>query len=270
MVKKLMKYEAMAYSRVMLPMLGILLGASVLTRFIQFFENDTTVYSLLFGSSVFFYVISAIVCTVMAVFMGVTRYYKNMFTREGYLTLTLPVTPTQHIFVKLLVAVLFIVATVVAVIASVCVVTAGDALIELVIAIIFILKKYFAAFGAGHGTLYLLELAVILIISGASEQLKFYACISLGQTAKKNRILAAFGFYFGYYFLCQVLGTVLIVIVMVLSESFSLYWIGEFITNHPFAAAHLAMLGFIVFYSLTSWLYFTVCRYILKNSLNVE
>ena len=54
----------------------------------------------------------------LAVVLGVIRFYKNLFTKEGYLTFTLPVTSTQHILVKSTTAVLVQIVSIIAIMLS--------------------------------------------------------------------------------------------------------------------------------------------------------
>ena len=107
MVKKLFKYEFAAFSRVLIPVYVAMGGIAVLSRILQIFSNETSASSMLLGSSIFMYVIAVITAFGFVNVFAVVRFYKNMFTGEGYLTLTLPVTAAEHIWTKLLSAMLF-------------------------------------------------------------------------------------------------------------------------------------------------------------------
>ena len=50
--------------------------------------------------------------------IGIVRFYKNLFTGEGYLSFTLPVTPGQQLFTKALVSFLFSVITIIVILVS--------------------------------------------------------------------------------------------------------------------------------------------------------
>ena len=113
MVKKLFKYEFMYYLKALLPYQIIIPITALVNRIIQLFETKTDIYNIIFGSSVFMFIASVIVSMVMAFVLAISRFYKNLFTSEGYLTLTLPVTATNHIFVKLTTAVTFVFATII-------------------------------------------------------------------------------------------------------------------------------------------------------------
>ena len=135
MVKQLFKYELSYYIR-RLPLYFIIVGfTAVMARFVQIFESDVMAYNILLTSSVSIFGIAVLVCAIMTVFSAVTRFYKNLFSPEGYLTLTLPVTTGQHLFVKLTCAMLSILLTAIVALAGVYVITAGDFLVEVLKAV---------------------------------------------------------------------------------------------------------------------------------------
>lgn len=128
MVKKLFKHEYLAYARVMSLIYIILLTIAAATRVIFIFESDTVAYDIVSTISVITYCVSVFAALGFSYVMGVVRFYKNLFTSEGYLSFTLPVTASQHIAVKLITAVSMNLLTWVMVLLSVCVVTAGELL----------------------------------------------------------------------------------------------------------------------------------------------
>lgn len=102
MLGKLIKHEWKATRRLMLPVnLAILIitlaGCGILSTSI--FNNENAMplavfLFILYGFSLFS------LCLVTAVYLLV-RFYKNLFTREGYLMFTLPATPVQLLHAKL-------------------------------------------------------------------------------------------------------------------------------------------------------------------------
>lgn len=268
MVKKLIKYESTAYARTMLPMLIIVLGIGLLTRFVQFFENGSDAYSIVNVSSIVALVISIIVAIVMTVFVGITRFYKNLFTNEGYLSFTLPVTPSGHIFAKLIVAVLFEIVTLLTCAASAAIACAGDLLHEIIKAANYLMNGYFKSLG-GHGAFYIVEAIILLLCASVAKYLLFYACISVGQLANKNRVLLAFGVFFGYYFAMQILGTIFIIVADSCFDALT-DEISCFASNHPFAFVHCMMWILIASEIVAALIYYFVSRYIIKRRLNLE
>lgn len=272
MVKKLLKYEAASYVRTMLPMLLILLGMGVLTRFVQIFEARTTAYSIVFVSSVVALVITSLVCLVMSMVVSVVRFRSSLYTAEGYLYFTLPVTPMQHLFSKLLSAVICILVSCAAVIAALAVAGAGDMTEEVVKAGVFLLNILAAKVGTLNTVLYVVEGLILIIVSFTESLLLFYGCISLGQRAKKNRLLAAFGIYFAYYFARQILGTVFIIVFscMVYEHPQFIGDIAEWATTHYAATTHIALCGEILLTALLGFVYGIINLNVMKKHLNLE
>lgn len=265
MVKKLFKHEAHALWRSMAPIWCVLFGVSLLGRLIQLFEQETVAYDIIRGSAIFFYVVSLVACIACPFIFAITRFHRNLFTGEGYLSFTLPVTTHQHIWVKLVVAVITETVTLVAAALSVVVVTFGDLTVEIGKAIGYLFKLFVERWGA-HLPTYMLEAVVGMIVLFAMETLLFYACICIGQQSKKNRKLAAVGAYFGFYVIQQVIGTVILLIgVRVDWEP-----LGIWVVEHPFATVHIVMCGAIVLALLVGCLLYFISHRLISRRLNLE
>ena len=65
-------------------------------------EPGTAMTTLLVIFAVIYYVFT-FVLALLTISHNVRRFKKNMFSQEGYLTNTLPVTPAQHVFAKVIV-----------------------------------------------------------------------------------------------------------------------------------------------------------------------
>lgn len=271
MVRKLIKHEFDAVGRSMFPMAVILLAMSFFTRIIQIFEVQSRTYNIVLGSAIVMLVIAMIVSLVMSVVISIKRFYTNMFTGEGYLTMTLPVTAVQHILTKLLVAFVSVAATVVAIIIAGSIATFGEVLVEIFKAIDYLADAYFKFFG-GHGVAYILEALIALIVVVASQFLLYYACISVGQMAHKNRVLAAFGAYFGYYIITQIFGTILVILVSLQPQWLIdlMQSITDFAEYHPYAFVHYFIWCITLFYGALALAFFFISRYIITNKLNLE
>lgn len=97
MVGKLMKHELYALFRALLYLGAIVLVLAILTRIGVALNSDqfTAITAVLF-------VIAAIVMLFFALIVSVQRFWSSMFTGEGYMTFSLPATPTQILVAKLL------------------------------------------------------------------------------------------------------------------------------------------------------------------------
>lgn len=269
MVKKLFKHEMYAYLRTIFPMHLILIGIAILGRFVQLFDNDSTAYNIVFISSVVAFVIGVAVCIILTFVFGIRRFYTNLFSSEGYLSFTLPVTPTQHIVVKNTVAVIAQIFSIVMIIFASCVITLGDVCVELFKAAGYIIKLFYERFNQ-HTTLYIIEAILAIVIAISTSYMLYYACIALGQRAKKNRVASAVGIFFAYYLIIQVLSTVLIIIVNVFYEQLRIDDLMVFLDAHPTFTIHLVLLGFIVISALLNLLYFAITKRSITKKLNLE
>jgi hypothetical protein len=277
MVKKLFKHEFAYYLRSMLPIYGILLAIAAVSRVIQFFEADNTVYNTLNIISILTYVVGIIAVFAMTMVFTITRYYRNLFTSEGYLSFTLPVTPTQHILTKLSTAVIVHTVSLVVVLISVCIITAGDVLIEVGNAIHYIIdlipERLAITFkettaGEWQVNIWLFAAEFILLVLAACiyQMLLFYGCITVGQMFHKNRVLAAVGVYFGYYMVTQAIGTVLVIVSQFLPwEDLSLIFL-----DAPIGCIHSLLIGYTLLNLLVATALFFVSRIIIRRKLNLE
>lgn len=268
MVKKLFKQEFKYYIRSLTPVYIILLGIAVMGRILECFEAQTTAYSILRGSSIFALVAGILTTVGLTLAFCVIRYYKNMFSGEGYLTLTLPVTAEQHLFVKLGSAILAMLCSLVVSLLAVCVFTIGDWLRELVKAGVYIYNSLRPEFGV-HLPFLTVEFVLVVLFAMLAEILLFYMCISLGQLFRKNRVLAAVGVYFGLYLIFQILSTVASIVFSVFLST-QLEALELWIQQYTHLALHIIFGICLLFNILLSLIYLLVSRHILTNRLNLE
>ena len=269
MVKKLYKHEFLAWLRVLPVIFGILLAVAGLHRIIQCFENDTVSYRIISGSASFMYAVMLMVCIASPVVFGIQRFHKNLFTGEGYLTLTLPVTPGNHLWVKSLTALAFSLISLVVCLLSVVIITAGEVLTEICKAGVYLYQRIPQQI-VKHLPGYMAEGVFLVLVSFFASYLLFYTCICIGQLFRKNRVLAAVGVYFAYYVINQMVGTAMGVGMVLLEEAGKMERIYRFIADNPYRTIHIGLCGGIVLDGLLALAFFLICHHILKKKLNLE
>ena len=266
MVKKLFKHEFLAMGRLILPLIIGILGIGTLTRLIYLFESDTVIFNIVGISAFILLFIGIIASLVLCTVFGIIRFYKNLFCSEGYLSFTLPVTPTQHLVVKLLTAVTCFILIVTAGFASLCIAFSGEALVEIFKAIGFILNGFADCIGTTNTILYIVEFLLLLLLSVFYMYLLFYTCITIGQTAKKGRIGKAIATYFIYYGITQVVGTTFVIINALLGNK----GIAGFAEAEPELFIHTFFCVEIAVISVLSLVFFLISRHIMNKRLNIE
>ena len=265
MVRKLFKHEFAAYWRVMLPSWIALFGVAVCGRLLQFLESESTIFNIVSGSSMIFYGIAIAVALVFPFVYAIIRFYRNLFSGEGYLSFTLPVTPAQHIWVKVLTAVVLQLASLVVVFLSAMVMTAGELLVELFKAASYIVRHIYGYLG-GHLTWFIIEAVLLLIIALIAAFLFYDTCITIGQLFRKNRVLAAVGVFFAFYVVEQIIATIFVLIAAFTNwESLMV-----FVRENAYLCAHLGAWILIVFTVVIALILYVVTHHIISKRLNLE
>ena len=189
------------------------------------------------------------------------RFYKNLFTAEGYLMHTLPVTPLQLFHSKLIVGYFwFIVNTL---LSFFCLAVLGWASrifrLENTRTELQFLFQY--TIGGSPGKFILLLLTATLA-SGFSSILMGYLSILLGQLVEKYKLGAAIGFYIALYLVSQVLSSLLMIIpttFMAVADDMGFY--GEFAS---------CFYGNLLLWLIAAWVlfgcaYYAACVFIRRN-----
>ena len=116
MLGKLIKHETRATSRIFLPLYGALLILTIFTKLVMaigapdFFSemaSSNKVAEIILGISFTLYFILIVGISVMTLVMIIQRFYKNLFTDEGYLMFSLPVKTWELVLSKLLVGMIW-------------------------------------------------------------------------------------------------------------------------------------------------------------------
>ncbi|HJC57526.1 MAG TPA: hypothetical protein H9700_09195 [Candidatus Eisenbergiella intestinipullorum] len=140
------------------------------------------------------------------------RFYKNLYTDEGYLMHTLPVTPRQLILSKLLVAALWVfVLSILALWAICCILLFGlPAMtpVDMSVVMPVLMEIFPQIFGMGP-VAFLLFYTVLSLVSAFSSVLIAYAAVSLGQLFSRHKIMASILCYIGFTMLVQTATTAL-------------------------------------------------------------
>ena len=273
MVGKMIKYDMQSFIRLLLPVQLIVIGIAVLNRIVQIFETDSSTYRTLFISSIVLLVIASIVALVMSYVVGIVRFYQGLYSKEGYLSHSLPVTSTQHIWSKLIVTMLFELGTLLAIFIAANVAMIGDVGVEVYKAAGYMAGKAFAQVHA-NGVLYLVEWILIFLLAMATSMLMMYFCISIGQLVNRKKLLLAFGVLFGLYVLGQILATVLVIVgpLLILNPSIEAFLqnIMDWFAEHPIPGIHIISLCIALGQAVIAFVYFLVTERIMTKKLNLS
>lgn len=269
MVKKLIKHEFIYYWRTFCIFLPIVILMGIMTRVFHFFGDDNIIGEIAAYSSTTMLIVSSIALIILSTVIGVVRFYKNMYSAEGYLTFTLPVTHHQHILVKLGFALACQLVSILTIFIAIGI-GSWDVPVGFNIFKILSFEILAGYVGKTNAALYVIEGVMLILLGSVFNVLLYYGCITVGQTAKKNRILMAFGAYFIYYVATQVISTVLSIIFMVLGMSGALDQLTVWMENNFTTTIHIYLWIAIVIYAVMSAVFYFITHRIMSKKLNLE
>lgn len=260
---KLLKYEWKACARTCLPLYGVLILMSLISRILYVIPKNASLDFMLPAISSMLYMGVMMAAFVVTAVILIQRFYKNLLGSEGYLMFTLPVTVTQHLFSKTIIAVVMI----------------GLSGLSALISIgIFADMSFGALFvdmikgvARSGGLLFGLELLVLAVLGIAGMALFLYMCIALGHLASRHRLLMSIVWY---VVLSTALQVLMLMVMMgvgnAVPEPFvdwmKVWWSG--IT--PMGAVHLMLRFCCVAALIGDAVCFLVTRWILVHKLNLE
>ena len=246
MLKKLIKYDLKYGAKIFIVIHALLWIAAIFGRvfFLDRIDFDAPTEQLVSVLVLFF---SATALLIAA------RFYKNLFTDEGYLTWTLPASPVQQLWAKIL---------------SGCIWNILD-LILLYSATYFmwispnvqnayrmIAAEFTASLGMPLSKFFLL-MVLLSIIGVGSNVLMLYASISIGQLFPAHRLLLSVIVYFIFYMIIYALSMGALIIFKLLpgialsantvneAASMSTYLTGTFLISLVLSAV-MAVIQYVI------------------------
>ena len=135
------------------------------------------------------------------------HFYKNVFTDQGYLTNTLPVTPSQLLLSKELAALLWLLIDVVVISISIFILVGSTELFSNFSIFWSTLMRY-----ASQTPLFTTLLIISLVLSPFLVIGILFFSITLGNLASSHKVLASIGAYVGIYVVQQIFGLIQLVV----------------------------------------------------------
>lgn len=230
----------------------------------RLFETDNDILQTLAGLAATFYLISIIVISFALVFYIAIRFFKNMYTDEGYLMHTLPVSQRAMITAKLIVSYIWIFITGTVIIGCILsllstllsIIGADLSLGEIFREFMNLLSTHSDEFKDLFGISYThagILLVLILFVSIAYGILMIYVAISLGQLFQKHKVLGSILSYIGIYVVIQVINGILATPMMISELS---------MTPLLYLALFESIVLCVLFFFLTEW--------IMRRKLNLD
>ena len=163
----------------------------------------------------------------IAVSLGITIYlavhfYKTMYTDEGYLTHTLPVSGRELLWSKLIpmaawsLLTMLVVALAVLIFGGMGMLFAGrEGIVAVIWEEIHELIRQMQLMGGSSLTAFIISMVYIMIVGIFNGPMMLAASIAIGQLVGKHRILGSIGAYFGIMTVFQIVSQVVFFSIMI-------------------------------------------------------
>lgn len=212
MLGKLIKYDLKYSARIFLLVHGVFLLACIFMRLLFMNRIDfeapaekyITLVTLIMVVAVF--LLSAV--TITTALLIALRFYRNLFSREGYLSWTLPASSSEHLLAKFISGYLIMAADILLVAAGLVILLTGRNIVD---AYRQAAPELEPLIGSTLGV-YAGKMVLFSILFGFASVVQIYFSIALGQLFADHRVLLAITFYFLTTVIVQILSSVLAVI----------------------------------------------------------
>ena len=261
MLGKLLKHELNATSRLLIPLYLALAVLTLVNHFALYIKAFNGILGAVKGFLTFAYVVALIGIVIVTFILIIQRFYKNLVTDEGYLMFTLPVKSHELINSKLIVALLWIIASFAAVILSLLIVFYRADWFSGLPTFWELVKAEFQHEFGSTSLLLIIEFIIILITGFINAVLTVYVSIAIGQLINGHKLLGAFGAYIGITTGLQILVSICMGILSLIFKQ----------TINDITIIPEVVLPLMILYTLVlNVIFFFVTNFIFKRKLNLD
>lgn len=233
MLKKLIRHEYRATSRIMWPVFLGMLALTVVMRIMIWMSDNAysignfSLFYMIYGFMIFAYICALFALALTPLVLTAVRWRNHVLRDEGYLTLTLPVSIDQLLLSKLIVSAVWYAAAFLVAFLSLFIVLGSPSFFHSFLSefIPLLISEYFHADGAlqGHMLLIGLELLLNCVCVVSAAALMVYAAFSIGYSAGSHKDVR----------------TTLLVLVFFLVAQFTALGMIDFYLDHIYPAYSL-------------------------------
>ncbi len=253
MLKKLYYYEARYYAKTALPIIIALVAASLVAMLFPLIKIEFIQFLTIMP-----YPLLLVAMACLPTVIVVIRFYRHLFTLQGYLSFTLPVNSMDHFFCKLINAIVFHLVMIGLTVLSILFV--GTAIAQ-----DFLFIEAVKSFLGQFESIYLYSGILLLVVQSLFALIIFYTAICIGQLAK-NKILVSVGVWVGINYGSQLVNSFFLMPVMFLV----LHNIDMEFEVLAYNYLPVILVLFSALYFLETIAAVFVCRHIITKKLNLE
>lgn len=271
MLGKLIKYEFRGTVRYFLPFYLAAVALVVINKGVMLFEyiiskgnsnSDFLLASTVLAMMVFVMLSMAIGISTIIFIVG--RFYKNLFTDEGYLMHTLPVKASTHIWAKLIVACVWSVISGLVAILGIVIILSGTPIgneISDFFGNFGIAAEEFQSFVGTNIYVFIAEIGINLIVAIPATILTYYLAVTLGSVMiPKHKAVGGIVVYFIINIVRQILSGGFGIAATLLSVY----------TDTETAYFNITVIGSMAIMMMLGIASYFISVYVIKNKLNLD
>lgn len=267
MLGKLIKYDLKSCGKLFILLHGIFLILCILARFFYMdgldltapVDNNMVILSLLLFFTIFTVLVSAL--TFYTLLQIAFRYYRNLFSREGYLSWTLPVSGIEHLWAKIISGCILFAADLLIIAAGILILVTGRNIQN---AYSLIADDITLELGMSIGKFGLM-LLILCLVSCISSVIMIYFSISVGQLFPGHRVLCAVAAYLITSTVIEV-GSLIILFIFGYFPGYSFFAATD-VSAYDFMTNILAISGVIT--AVITVAMYIATHYIMKKKINL-
>ena len=217
---------------------------------------EEMIQMLVMMATTFLWVFSIMGVILMTYILLIRRFYCNMVTDQGYLTLTLPVSTRMHMLSKLLSAVIFITLTGCVLAVGILLMIAGAGQVDMIGDVLAAFGRLFKELGTGSTVV----AGISSLLTMFQTILLVYFSICVGQLCTKHKVWGSIGAYLGISFAINMLTSIVGVVSGVMGNGGLLVLFTE----------NIYSIVYVVFQLGLCLLYFFGGAWLLEKRANLE
>jgi hypothetical protein len=266
MLGKLLKYEWKTSGKIFLGLnlyMIIITIMGIIMLSIGITDTGSNVFSAITSLLSAFYILSIFAISIAVFILLFYRFFKSLYTDEGYLTHTLPIQPSIIFLSKFIYGFLCTSVTSIIIMFSILFILIGaspekDIINSMQKGLAYISSEIGISVGG-----FIMLMILYTIISFATGLLCFYASISLGQLFKKHKVIGSFVWYGVFYIIGQIFSTIYLIVM-----GFPSFDLSNKISANAFVNRILSTS--LVFAIISCIIYWLICNYVISKKLNLE
>lgn len=277
MLGKLFRNEIKGTWKTILTIYAITIVTSIIgSLFFEFNGNELGKVGSIIGTSLTVAYIFSIIGLFLATFIYIcSRFYKTMYSDQGYLTHTLPVSPLAHLNVKLITAfmwlflagVIFIISVIIILLQSL----GGDLWEILFTNDLWNNLNRITQEAVGYDFLPVVGIMLLMVVVGCLNILcTVFSSFSIGQLFNQHKIGAAIGVGIGFYFLEQMV--MLMVLIRWVEDVYNevTMVVGDVTVTYTDPSAFQIVWPIIIAFTAFAVVQYVITAVIVKKRLNLD